>query len=401
MANSGNPNPISGEVQPSRRGPLTGMRDLVAEMRHLMSNQDDLMLEVGAVGELLVARIRLIVVLMIMMMPMLAWWNNAPLVEIVNGAVFASIALMFALLLLYLARRKAVSLPLRYGSAAFDITSISLVLALFLFQGYPHTAVNSRVVWELYLISIGATALRGDPKICMFAGGMAVVQYGAIIFGAISFGDLSDPRFAPFEYGYFSWADQISRLLLLVMATMLALAVVMRVCKLLALSSQDQMTGVGNRAYFDSRLEREAREAHLRKRPLCLAMLDVDRFKPFNDKHGHLAGDTVLRAVAAQLRDIVEPHGFVARYGGEEFAMVFPDHDLAAAARICEQVRKAVESARIPLPDGSGEVESPTVSIGLAQLQRGQRAETLLDFADRRLNRAKQSGRNQLIAAPS
>ncbi|MGB0514977.1 MAG: hypothetical protein ACPGJE_09075, partial [Wenzhouxiangellaceae bacterium] len=220
------PEPCGNEVESARRGPFTGMRELIAEMRELMSNQDDLLLEVGAGGELMVARIRLIAVVLIMMMPLLAWWNNSPLVEVVNGAVFASIALLFALLLLYLARRNAVSLPLRYASAAFDITSISLVLALFLLQGYPHTAVNSRVVWELYLISICATALRGDPKICMFAGGLAVVQYSAILFGALSFGDLSDPRFAPFEYGYFSWSDQISRLLLMMLAMILALAIV-------------------------------------------------------------------------------------------------------------------------------------------------------------------------------
>jgi len=134
------------------------IRSWYGEMRSLMSHQDFLMLEAVAYGELLVARIRLFATVLIFLMPLLAWWSGAPRVEVVNGAVFASMALVLAILLLLLAQRNAVSMPLRYGSAAFDVTSVSLVLALFLIQGYPHTAVNSRVVWELYLISIAATA---------------------------------------------------------------------------------------------------------------------------------------------------------------------------------------------------------------------------------------------------
>jgi diguanylate cyclase (GGDEF)-like protein len=341
----------------------------VGEMRSLISHQDYLMLEAAALGELLVARIRLFAAGLIFLMPLLAWWNDAPRVEVVNGAVFATLALCLAMLLLQLARRNAVSVPLRYGSAAFDVTSISFVLALFLLQGYPHTAVNSRVVWELYLISIAATALRGDPRVCMFAGGLAMIQYLAIVLGAASYGDLSSPRFEPFEYGFFSWSDQ--------------------------------MTGVGNRAYLDSRLEREVREAHLFGRTLCLAMLDVDHFKRFNDSHGHLSGDAVLREVAARLREQIEPDGLVTRYGGEEFALLFPGVSLAEALQHCQNARKAIAAGRIELPGTNRVVDSPTVSMGLAELAAGQSPEALLDIADRRLNRAKQTGRDRVVASPT
>jgi len=370
-------------------------------MRSLMSHQDFLMLEAVAYGELLVARIRLFATVLIFLMPLLAWWSGAPRVEVVNGAVFASMALVLAILLLLLAQRNAVSMPLRYGSAAFDVTSVSLVLALFLIQGYPHTAVNSRVVWELYLISIAATALRGDPRVCLFAGMLAMVQYLAIVLGAVSYDDLSGPRFEPFEYGMFSWSDQISRLMLLLLATLLALAAVAQTCKLMSLSSRDKLTGASNRAWLDLRLEREVREAELFGRKLCLAMLDVDRFKPFNDRHGHLAGDAVLRQVVDRLREAVEPIGIVARYGGEEFSILFPGVGLAEALQTCERARKTIAGARVVLPGMNGDVKSPSVSIGLAELERGQSAETLLDIADRRLNRAKQIGRNRVVASPT
>jgi len=366
-----------------------------------MAHRDSLMLEVAAVGELLVARIRLVAVLLIFMMPLLAWWSGADRVEVVNGAVFASVALVFALALHAMARRHGISTSLRYASAGFDVTSVSLVLALFLLQGYPHTAVNSRVVWELYLISIAATALRADPKVCMFAGGLAMVQYAAIILGAVSFGDLSDPRFAPFAYGFFSWGDQVSRLILLAMATLLALAAVMQTCRLLLISSLDRTTGICNRAYLDSRLDRELRESRLKQRPLSLAMVDIDHFKRFNDRYGHLAGDTALGTVSQAMREIVEPHGFVARYGGEEFTLVFPGMPLGQAQRLCEAVRRAVENICLDLAEDSQGGARLTVSLGLAELAPDHTVEALIDVADRRLSRAKQAGRNRLVAAPA
>ncbi|PKL95382.1 MAG: hypothetical protein CVV18_05725 [Gammaproteobacteria bacterium HGW-Gammaproteobacteria-8] len=366
-----------------------------------MLHQDYLMLEAAAYGELLVARIRLFSTVLIALMPLLAWWNGAPRVEVANGAMFATLALGLALLLLLLAKRNAVSLPLRFGSAAFDVTSVSLVLALFLVQGYPHTAVNSRVIWEIYLIAIAATALRGDPRICMLAGMLAMLQYLAIVLGAVSYGDLSSPRFESFAYGMFSWSDQISRLLLLLLATVLALAAVAQTCKLMSLSSRDKLTGTGNRAWLDLRLQREVREAQMSGRKLCLAMLDVDHFKDFNDRYGHLAGDAALCQVVERLREAVEPQGFVARYGGEEFSILFPGIGLADALQACERARKTIAGARVILPGTQGDAESPSVSIGLAELERGQSAETLLDIADRRLNRAKQGGRNRVIALPA
>lgn len=359
---------------------------------------DDLMLEAGAVGEVLVARIRLAVVLLIFAMPPIAWWSGARIEEVVTGAVIATWAMVFAIALLRKVRREGARVRWRFVSATFDVTSVTLVLSLFLVQELPHVAVNSRVVWELYLISIAATALRADPRVCLYAGALALLQYGAILWGASRFGDLNDPQWAPFIYGYMSWGDQFSRLLVIVAATLLALASVYQTRKLLTLSSQDRLTGIRNRAWLDTRLDRELRETALRGGSICLAMIDVDAFKPFNDRHGHLAGDAALRAIGQRLQHRFAEHGYVARYGGEEFTAVMPGLSLRQAASVCELVRASFERDGIDGIGGGDPVDSPTLSMGLAAWQAAESADALIDRADRALIEAKRAGRNRVVA---
>jgi hypothetical protein len=145
-----------------------------SRLRGLLQPPDDLMLEAGAVGEILVARIRLVVVLLIVTMPLIALVTAAPIEEVWTGGVVSLGALGLSILLLRKARREGANVRWRFASTAFDVSSITLVLGLFLMQQLPHVAINSRVVWELYLISIAATALRGDPRVCLFAGVLAL-----------------------------------------------------------------------------------------------------------------------------------------------------------------------------------------------------------------------------------
>ncbi|MEN1728803.1 MAG: GGDEF domain-containing protein [Pseudomonadota bacterium] len=372
---------------------------LAQTLKQQFSPPDDLLLEAGAVGEVLVARIRLIAVMLICLTPPVAWLSGAPQHEVVTGAIVSLLALLFAILLLRKARREGSNTRWRFLSAALDITSISIVLGLFLIQGFPHVAVNSRVVWELYLISIAATALRADSRVCLMAGLLALAQYACILFGATRYGDLNDPRWAPFIYGYLTWGDQISRLILIIVATLLALACVYQTRKLLLLSSQDDLTGIRNRAWLDTRLNRELTEAGLLKKPLCLAMIDVDGFKAFNDRHGHLAGDSALHTLAQRLEKRFIEHGFVARYGGEEFTAVLSGWGLDEARAACQAVRASFEEEVIVLDEDGFEVPSPTVSMGLALWKSPESAESLIDRADRALIEAKKSGRNRVVLA--
>lgn len=159
-------------------------------------------------------------------------------------------------------------------------------------------------------------------------------------------------------------------------------------------SIRDSLTGLFNRHFMQISLERELARAARRQQTLAVVMLDLDHFKTFNDTHGHGAGDTVLKAIAAMFRSTIRNEDFACRYGGEEFTIILPDITQDAASERVESIRKAVENLRVPL---EGNVFSDfTVSIGDAFYpEDGEAAELLLRRADLALYRAKRLGRNQ------
>jgi diguanylate cyclase (GGDEF)-like protein len=155
-------------------------------------------------------------------------------------------------------------------------------------------------------------------------------------------------------------------------------------------SMSDKLTGIGNRAAFDKRLTVEVYRAKRYRAPLSLLMIDVDRFKDFNDAYGHQAGDAVLQKVAATLSG-VRPSDFVARYGGEEFAIILPTTSAEEACNLAERIRtlvsKTVSSHR-----------QVTVSIGVSTLTpETSESDLLIAAADKSLYAAKRQGRNQVV----
>src|SRR5262249_19039690 len=181
------------------------------------------------------------------------------------------------------------------------------------------------------------TSLRYDARICLSVGALAVVQYGALwAFAAIRY-DLGDPAYAV-GVGEHAVIDQITRLILLSAAVMLAYAIVRRAHRLLVLAARDRLTGVYNRGQFDLALAHEAERALRDGHPLTIAVLDLDHFKRINDTLGHAAGDKVLIGIAARLSQGVRSTDIVARYGGEEFAILFPQTTRDAAAGRVEAV---------------------------------------------------------------
>ena len=159
--------------------------------------------------------------------------------------------------------------------------------------------------------------------------------------------------------------------------------------RLQRLSMMDALTGVDNRRRFDEVLDREWRRSTRSGATLSLLMIDVDRFKEFNDTHGHQAGDECLRSVAAVLRECLSRAGdVVARYGGEEFAVLLPDSVPDSASRVAERLRARVEE-RTPI----------TISIGVATLAgtRDTLPSRLVATADDALYEAKREGRNRVV----
>jgi diguanylate cyclase (GGDEF)-like protein len=162
------------------------------------------------------------------------------------------------------------------------------------------------------------------------------------------------------------------------------------------LASVDSLTGIGNRRRFDAAMAEEWRRSRRRSRWLSIALLDVDHFKQFNDRHGHLAGDERLRAIATALAGCTRRAGeLAARYGGEEFGLIFPEVDPEMMQRVVRGLLNGVTAATqsASLQD---ETEPMTVSIGAVSLIASpEAAETAaLAGADSLLYEAKAAGRD-------
>lgn len=168
------------------------------------------------------------------------------------------------------------------------------------------------------------------------------------------------------------------------------------------LSATDGLTGLANRRQFDQHLYAEWQRSLRTSLPISLLMIDIDHFKRYNDRHGHLAGDTCLRKVAAILYDCAQRAGeLVARYGGEEFAMLLPGADAEAALAVARRCMEELDRARIPHGD-SPVASHVTMSIGVATvIAHGDLVpESLVRCADDALYRVKSSGRASFFVAP-
>jgi diguanylate cyclase (GGDEF)-like protein len=166
---------------------------------------------------------------------------------------------------------------------------------------------------------------------------------------------------------------------------------------------------VGNRLLFNRDLQVELEEHRLQGQPLALLLLDVDHFKRFNDRHGHLAGDACLRAVAERLVSLVGRGGDrVYRYGGEEFAVLLPGTDLSGARQVAGRIVQGFASASLqvvsPQQGVNHQSHSITLSAGLACADPCGREGVVLDetgliaLADEALYQAKHAGRSRFVS---
>jgi two-component system, cell cycle response regulator len=162
-----------------------------------------------------------------------------------------------------------------------------------------------------------------------------------------------------------------------------------------AMAYHDELTGVANRRFAHRQLHALLSRARRHGQELSVVLLDADRFKALNDRHGHGAGDDVLRGLAQRLRARVREEDVVARFGGEELLVILPDTGAEGAATAAEDLRAAVAAEPFP----AGRFALPlTVSVGWATW-RGESLEQLIACADRGLYAAKEAGRNQVRPA--
>jgi len=171
--------------------------------------------------------------------------------------------------------------------------------------------------------------------------------------------------------------------------------------KLRELSEADPLTRIANRRRFDDAIDKEVRRAHRSNQPLSVLMLDVDFFKRYNDRYGHVQGDHCLIAVAGAIARAAgrRPGDVVARYGGEEFAVILPDTPLAGAGLVADRILQEVRALALP-HESSGVAAQVTVSVGYSCYQKTDLLilpEHLVGAADTALYSAKHGGRNRIV----
>jgi two-component system, cell cycle response regulator len=373
--------------------------DLKTFVPSLWSRPDPVLAQAAVAGELLVAKIRLGLASILLLIPVLdSLFFPVEHKEAIVGLSLTGATFFLSVLVYFLISREFNPPWLSFASSSFDVTLVSGALAIFLFLNEPHTAVNSKVVFEGYFLVIAATSLRYDKRVCVSAGLLAVGQYFAIVYFAATHWDLNSPKYAPFEYGVFGWSNEVSRLIIMLTASALSLALVARSQRLLQLATRDPLTGLFSRGYVDDRFAVELSRARRYNKVLSIAVIDADRFKSLNDTHGHMAGDLALRKIGALLHDTFRQSDTAGRYGGEEFVVILPETDITAAHQKLESLRELLASTPIVLATHAEKVQV-TISAGLASFpQDGENAADLFALADARMFHAKGEGRNRVVA---
>ena len=167
------------------------------------------------------------------------------------------------------------------------------------------------------------------------------------------------------------------------------------------LATIDPLLNIANRRKFDEILEMEWLRARRAQKPIALIMIDLDRFKQYNDRYGHPAGDDCLKRVAKAVdKAIRRPGDLLARYGGEELVCILPETDLDGAVTVSEGIRANVNSAHIIHQDGIGGRVTVSIGVGVALPDGTVSPEDLMGAADRALYNAKNAGRDRLETYP-
>ena len=355
------------------------------------------LINAGLRGEWLVASIRLLIILAMLYVP-LAQYFESPQEHGRQVALWVAVAALAQALVIYSAVLRSWGRTwIGFLSGFVDASLVTLCLWIFLRLARPLEATNDEVIFPVYLLAIGATALRYDWRICILTGATACLEYLGLVSYTVWQWDLTDP--SNVLSAEFSWISQVGRVALLGVATTLATSLVVRAREQRRLSTRDRLTDLANRGFFDDNLHRLGAIAARSEEPVGIVMIDIDHFKRFNDSYGHLAGDAALRSVAKVLAESFRTTDLIARYGGEEFAGLFPSMSMQFASRRMEDLRATIEELPIPI-DGAGGTRHVTISIGVAVWpEDGASLDEALAVADLRLYQAKKTGRNRVITS--
>ena len=377
------------------------LNELRTTFRDFWSPPDKALVDIGISAEPMIARVRIALAVVLLVLPFTTLTFALP--EERRTSIAGVVVIVFTLLVAigaYALVYWELHRPwLSMATSLLDVSLVSTALLGFGLLSDPHQAVNSKVIFEVYFLAIGATCLRYDVRLSVIAGTAAIVQYTLIVLWVALFHDLNSSRYAPWVHGRLSSREQVARLFILALATALATGIVLRLRRHRSLSSSDGLTGLFNRAYFEEFLAAEIRRSKRYAKSFAVGMIDIDRFKLFNDSYGHAAGDEALKPVASIIRRSVRRSDLVARYGGEEMVLVMPETTLNQARIRLEAIRVAVAAEAIKLPKRDERVRV-TVSAGVACWPTdAENPDDLIHIADARLFHAKALGRNRVVSS--
>ncbi len=363
-----------------------GIRDM---LQRLLAPPDEVMRELGGRGERLLARARLLLCVLALPLPLFAaasGWGMGWILASLGAIVLAN---AMALLWLVLARGRRRWLA--WATTGWDIAMVTAVLAAFALRD-PTIVPGAMATWSLYLVVVWTTALRGDGRLPLFAGGLAMLLFALL---ATLQAQRAGPDVLSGAGG--DLGANALRLLLLAVSAALAAIVVRRMQALVEASGHDGLTGLPNRSWLLQRMPHVFAGARNSGASLTLVLLDVDRFKRVNDEAGHQAGDRALRHIASTMSGMLEDNESLARIGGQEFVMVLHCPVGSAWERLDRLRRTLVE--RPFLPERGQDAFAFTFSAGLAAWpQDGGNTSALLGRADHRLKAAKAVGGNRIVA---
>jgi diguanylate cyclase (GGDEF)-like protein len=160
----------------------------------------------------------------------------------------------------------------------------------------------------------------------------------------------------------------------------------------------DCLTGLYNRRWLDSMVPKLVQRCRFANKPFSVIAIDIDRFKDYNDSYGHQAGDRAIYVVATALAANMRPGDMVARYGGDEFLALLPEADSAIAADVARRLHACISPPGKTSEPPAEPIPAVTLSLGLAEMQPSDTAESLVKSADKALYRAKQGGRNRICS---
>ncbi|MCO8270113.1 diguanylate cyclase [Actinoplanes sp. TRM 88003] len=277
--------------------------------------------------------------------------------------------------------------------------TVWVVMGNLIDQGVPVEGIGwlNRALESIFLVAFslfGAAALHRDARSLGAPAGPSVARLGRVHLALLTLASLVAPALLAVQLAQ---GDVHNGMAIVVASAALFLLVVTRMAQLVRqverqaqqvreLARRDELTGLPNRRAWNDELPRALENARRDGRPVSVAVLDLDRFKQFNDTYGHPAGDRLLKAAAAAWHGHLRTVDTLARYGGEEFVVLLPDATE-------DETREALNRARAATPLGQ------TFSAGIAVWDGAETSDQLIERADAALYQAKNAGRDQIIAA--